>query len=130
MKSSTNPAGFTVVGSALLLILLGTALLLTSLVEDARTEQTHCQVRGTEVQLDLVPIVYGSPAFPSGSWEMQERFPNARTHVLGGSIVQLEKLALVRYCLLCRAGLAFHGVCRRCVRPDRGRSGLSWWSHW
>ncbi len=36
---------------------------------------------------------------------MQERFANAQTHLVGGYIVQLEKLAFVRYCPLCRAAL-------------------------
>jgi hypothetical protein len=111
MKRSTTPAGFAVVGSGIFLILLGSGLLLASLVKDARTEQTHCHVHGTELQLDLVPIVYGLPALGE---EMQERFPHARTHVLGGCIVQLEKLALVRYCPLCRAALRDWG---------RGESG-------
>jgi hypothetical protein len=105
MESSTNPADFAVVGSAVFLILLGTVLLLSSLVKDARTEQTHCHVHGTELQLDLVPIVYGLPAFGEEYWEMQERLPSAQAHVLGGCTVQLEKLALVRYCPVCRVGL-------------------------
>jgi hypothetical protein len=98
MKSSTALAGFTVVGSAILLILLGTALLLGSLVKDAH-------VHGAEPRLDLVPIVYGLPAFGEDYWEMQERFPNAHTHVLGGCEPRLQKLAFVRYCPVCRAGL-------------------------
>jgi hypothetical protein len=52
-----------------------------------------------------VPIVYGLPAFGEDYREMQMRFPRAQTHVLGGCIVQLERLALVRYCHVCRAGL-------------------------
>jgi hypothetical protein len=105
MKSSMTPVGFTVVGSSIFLILLGMTLPFSSLVKDSRTEQTVCHLHGKELQLDLVPIVYGLPAFGQDYWEMQERFPNAHTHVLGGCIVQLEKLALVRYFPMCRAAL-------------------------
>jgi len=63
----------------------------------------YCVVHGIELNRDVVPIVYGLVRLNSNEIRAREDlFPNARSSVSGGCIVEDESEMRVNYCSECR----------------------------
>jgi hypothetical protein len=75
---------------------------------DATTPGEVCEVHGTPLVEDIVPIVYGLPArlTPAEGDFVHANFPCARTDCGGGCVVGSKTKARVSYCPDCRRARA------------------------
>jgi len=72
-------------------------------IQDARGNDTKCEVHHVPLKEDVVPIVYGM--IRRTGEESQARhslFPNAYSTYEAGCVVEKPQKARVRYCPLCR----------------------------
>ncbi|BCM92652.1 hypothetical protein IAD21_04534 [Abditibacteriota bacterium] len=63
-----------------------------------------CELHGTLLKVDTVPIHYGIVGFPAGYYQASQRsFPHADSVVMGGCVIMPETMQTVKYCPQCRA---------------------------
>ncbi len=64
-----------------------------------------CELHGTTLKVDTVPIHYGIVGFPAGYYQAsQHSFPNAHSVMMGGCVISPDSPAMqtVKYCPQCR----------------------------
>ena len=102
MKKSLNIGVSRFIISAMKLLLLVLTSVAVFLSATGCSSNKHCEVHGTGLQRDRVPIVRGPVDL--NRWEASKDFPNAYSQVGGSCIVGWfpPRTAKVLYCNLCR----------------------------
>jgi hypothetical protein len=88
---------------AIVLFVAAVAILLTFTVLDARDEERTCPLHDVALKVGSVRIFYGLPDFETEYWKARtEQFPFANSTYGGGCMPKIRRIAIVRYCPVCR----------------------------
>jgi hypothetical protein len=88
---------------ATFLFVAAVAILLAFTVLDARDEKRTCPLHDVPLKVGSVPISYGLPVFETEYWKARtEQFPFANSTCGGGCMPKIRRIAIVRYCPVCR----------------------------
>jgi len=102
-KSATNKTKIRKRLFATFIFLSAVAVLLAFLVRDGRNEEATCPVHDVPLRLGASPISYGLPVFESEYFKAKtEKFPFSYSTYLGGCMPKTQRIAIVRYCPICR----------------------------